>query len=261
MVVANGISTRLFVPRGTETGIAIPGIEPEYKKAVANGVPPDDIPLNGLVLYLPLHLLYGSKVRSADDYKHTGTVTGTVWGPSGWLFDATDDKIDYGQPDVLKLERTDPFALVIWIKRVAGAGNRTILKKQQSGGAAQGYHILITASKLELILSNNSATNAIQVDATSSMLVGSWQMWVLNYDGSSAAAGVSYFWGNPTEAPVADTPVITTDTLTGSILYDTSVYTGSTLNSTLGILALYKGRTFSLADAARFRDATCWRFA
>lgn len=61
-------------------------IEPAYYPGVNNGYPPDDIILNGLVLYAPLWQSKGSKFKTIDPYHHTCTATSPTWGLQGRTF-------------------------------------------------------------------------------------------------------------------------------------------------------------------------------
>lgn len=90
---------------------------PQYKYAIHDGYAPYSFPTKGLVLFLPLWALKGNPIKSVDAYKHTGTVTGTLWRPDGRWFDGLDDKISCGNHASLQI--TNNMTVISRIKTPA----------------------------------------------------------------------------------------------------------------------------------------------
>jgi len=121
-----------------ETGLAVPKAQPRYRPHVSNGFRPDDIILDGLVLYLPLYALKGSQFKSVDAYGHTCTVTGALWRPDGRLFDGADDKITCGSNVALTFASG---TIIIWAYSTSKPNNSWLVAGRD-GGAGVGYIFL-----------------------------------------------------------------------------------------------------------------------
>jgi len=136
MTVVNGQSTRLFAPRGVETGLAIPDVEPQFKEVNSNGVYPDSAIMNGLVLYLPLHLLKGSTFKSVDYYRHDCAVTGALWRPNGRYFDGSDDYISLASP----VSGLSTVTLIAWVNISDVSADRALFGKWTTNKQLLLYH-------------------------------------------------------------------------------------------------------------------------
>ena len=143
-----------------ENGLAVPSAEPLYAPAIVNGYWPDDIIVDdSLILFYPFDLLKGSKIKTVDRFKVTGTVTNDVWRPNGRLC-AGNGGIDLGNP--ANLDITTSFSLFALVKPNTGASLQLISKDASVGGDRGWFFDIQATSKTRFLTSIDGTKLSIQ---------------------------------------------------------------------------------------------------
>ena len=126
-----------------------------------------------LVLYLPLYQLDGASFMSKDASGQVCTVTGALWTPSGRLFDGDDFIVITDTP--FDFERTDAFALEIWLKTTSTSAE-SIFSKQANAGVYEGYSMELKATgQVYLNLVHDAvATKYTVINSTNTVNDGAW---------------------------------------------------------------------------------------
>lgn len=144
--------------------------------------------------------------------------------------DGTDDFIDLGTATDFNFERTDPFSVSIWIKiDDSGAGQlRGLVSRALTSGNFTGWTLWLRSdNEFHFFFRNdNTPDNEINVStqATFSSADG-WINFVLTYDGSVAASGVTIYKDGSLIPFDTDS-----DTLNASTLATVNATIGSTNN-------------------------------
>jgi hypothetical protein len=137
-----------------------------------------------------------NEIRNASGKKFSGKATGlpSVDGVRGkaMRFDG-----DHGAmfPDVLQVDRWDPFALDFWLRDNAG-NPLPVVVLQRTFGTDVGYNgfdLMLTGGTLEARFYRVWPGNAIGVRAARQIAPGEWQHITITYDGSSTARGLRLF--------------------------------------------------------------------
>jgi len=118
---------------------------PKAKYASHNGYDPYGFSTNGLVLYLPLWALKGTAFRSVDAYRHTCTVTGTTWGPTGRYYDGGLNAVMV--PDRAVLDITTVISIEMWVRFDDVAATENLIHKR-SGNIISNYSMWHIANEL-----------------------------------------------------------------------------------------------------------------
>jgi hypothetical protein len=160
-----------------------------------------------------------------------------------WEFDGVDDSIDFGHQELVNFERTDTFSVEVWFK-IGASGIRYFLSQQRNGGSPQYTGWVIYKQSNNTIrfqfISNNSTSNKMNVDTTSTYNDGVWHHMVWTYDGSSNASGAScYIDGSSvTLSIVADT--LSASTLTATEKFLIGARDSDTINEYAGEISSVK---------------------
>jgi hypothetical protein len=138
----------------------------------------------GLVFYAPLGQadMQGNPIISYDQYLHSCTVTGAIWGVRGRSFDKTDDKIACGTA-ILPLISTEA-TIVMWVKTseiIPGAAHSYLI---DSIASSKGIGLYITDTTGTLRLVTGDGTQASADLGTLSWGVGEEHCIAVDYDGS-----------------------------------------------------------------------------
>lgn len=129
------------------------------------------------------------------------------------IFDGVDEQIDCGNDSSLDFDRLDPFSISLWLKTNSGSSTRILVSKSGSSSSSPGYEIQLKASNKFLCELVSGTSNLIQVQSNTTFTDGLWHHFVLTYDGSSTASGVTFYVDGSSIAVT-----INDDSLTGSIL-------------------------------------------
>lgn len=108
-------------------------------------------------------------------------------------FDGTGDFFGFG--DILDFERTDAFSIGFWIYNRASSGNRQTVTKWDSASGERGWQIFFSdADGLSIFRLRNTTGNNINIDTDAAVSdINTWVQHTVTYDGSSAAAGVTFY--------------------------------------------------------------------
>jgi len=213
------------------------------------------------VLYTPLWhpSLSGPVFNSVDDFQHTCTVTGAVWGSQGRTFDALDDLITV--PDALSIQNIfDGGGTVLsWINpasdgegdvgRICNKVGWDLYVRTQTGGTVypffeQGFSTTVGAWRW-----NNVAA------------IDTWGLLAMTYDNSSVANNPVFYFNEALEAVTEITaPVGTRTTDVGSdLIIGNIAVTTKTWDGIIGEVWGYN-RVLTLAEIQRIYQATKWRY-
>ncbi len=145
---------------------------------------------------------------------------------SAYYFDGVNDRIDL-PVDVLNFERNVPFSQSFWIKTGDNDAGNNIIAKMQSSGSIRGLNVVLYNGQLRAhLISDASSNNKIQVNGTTVLSDDQWHHVIIAYDGSSMAAGVTFFVDGNLEST---TTVF--DALRGTILNSVTPTVGSRSSS------------------------------
>ncbi len=143
---------------------------------------------------------------------------------SGLEFDGVNDYLNVSNESAFDFEKTSPFSVSAWVYPDAIHDGK-LASKLRSSGTYDGWEIQMVpgSGKMRLYLvSDYGAGNRIQVDSSLALSIGAWTHFVMTYNGSSSALGVSmYFNGTKVDTTVG------ADALSGSILNELSLLIGS----------------------------------
>lgn len=132
---------------------------------------------------------------------------------TNWVFDGVDDEIDFG--DVLDMARNTARSVFAFYSTTKTAG-QTILAKQAASGNA-GFRFVISSANDDLILGGPSGTQQIQCGPTvRPPRDGTEHCFGFTYDGSSDAAGVSFYVDGAFVAKTVDQDNLTSADTTNS---------------------------------------------
>lgn len=150
-------------------------------------------------------------------------VAGAIDGAAD--FNGTTAQIEMANETNFDFERTDTFTISTWIKGTADpTTTQSIYAKQaDNGGSDQGIIIAVggtVAGDPYRIRLNSSGTSGIEVRFPRSNDTN-WHHIAVTYSGSSAASGVLMYLDS-----VAQTPTVSVDNLTTTILNNTVVSVG-----------------------------------
>jgi len=123
-----------------------------------------------------------ANIYQVDNSNIYSTLTNTY----STLFGGTNEFVTMG--NVLNFERTDSFSVCFWIKTTDS--NVWILSKIDS--AIKGYGILLSETgKLQAVLINSAFL--INIKSISAINDGNWHHNIVTYDGTSVAAGFTFY--------------------------------------------------------------------
>jgi hypothetical protein len=137
-----------------------------------------------------------NEIRNSSGTKFSGKAAGlpNVDGVRG---NAVRFDGDHGAvfPDVLQVDRWDPFTLDFWLRDIAG-NPLPVVVLQRTFGTDVGYNgfdLMLTGGTLEARFYRVWPGNAIGVRAARPIAPGEWQHITITYDGSSTARGLRLF--------------------------------------------------------------------
>lgn len=137
----------------------------------------------------------GSSATLADlaPNNFTGTISGDLTFVAGKLNNAKyfDGATFVDFTNVLTWDRTQAFAFEMWIKTTDTAGY-IYQQITTPGGQLKGFGLSLDAGKLRFSLFGNN-TNNLVVECNTLVNDNSFYHVVINYDGSSLAAGVNFY--------------------------------------------------------------------
>jgi hypothetical protein len=149
--------------------------------------------------YLRWHMNESSGINVPDDSGNgrNGTTVNMEdgdWGPGKLnnclTLDGSNESITGG--DVANFTRTTPFAVEFWFKTTSSGVQTQIIGRQEASANLSGWGISHLNGFLFMTLRNNS-TNRINVrTAVAGLNDGFWHHIVMNYDGTSLAAGIEW---------------------------------------------------------------------
>lgn len=148
-----------------------------------------------------------------------------------------------GDSPSLEFSNTQAFSVEAWVDTSLTSGAEAIASKMANAAPYTGWELGLSNGQPYFYLINNYPNNTLEAVATPTVADGKWHHLVLTYNGSSKAAGVTFYVDGK---PVADT--IADDTLTASSVENNSLYLGSRANSAL----FFNG---SMADVAIYPGA------
>ncbi|HSQ57074.1 MAG TPA: DUF1549 domain-containing protein, partial [Gemmata sp.] len=177
-------------------------------------------PTNGLVFHAPLQERKGDGI--AFNVRGKGSKTRLTTGYD-WSSTATDKAkraftIKPGNPVEFKtvgdFDRTQPFAVSLWVSIAKGGNNGSILARMDEGNAYRGWDVWIQNDRIATHLINAWPENAVKVVAKSPLQPGKWTHITIAHDGTGKAAGAKiYYDGVPQPTDVeADSLKSTTRT-------------------------------------------------
>ncbi len=190
----------------------------------------------------------------AGTYSPSGTTRG-VGGPASGdnataaTFDGTAGNITIPDDPTLRFDRLQPFSVEAWIK-TSSATTQVIASKLPNAGS--GWELDVSSGKLLFLLTNSYPSNTIQRSGSVTLTDGNWHHVAVTYDGSSTAAGVTFY-----EDGVADpAPVTNVDTLTSDPRGTSGLNIGSRpadgffFNGTIADVAVYNQQVSAARIAA-----------
>lgn len=127
-------------------------------------------------------------------------------------FNGTSQYVEVGDVAALSFERTDPITFMVWINGDTLTGFQTIINKGDLE-AQIGYLFTMDGGKPSLRLVNSVITNWLISTSDGIVSVGEWTHIAVTYDGSSTAAGVTFYING-----LATTATISEDNLSDTIL-------------------------------------------
>jgi hypothetical protein len=181
-----------------------------------------------------------------------GSEISTDVPPDAREFNGRTSKYQAASSSVFDVERTDSITILAWIKPAAGnniSGHGfTIVSKVEDLPRERGLHFFTdTDGTLGFQLLNDqtvyATSNQIEVYATGSINIGSWNKVAATYNGSSAAAGALLYVNDVSVKNRTDK-----DTLTGTIRNSIKFEIGNDTQSSYGAEAkglIYEVRIFN----------------
>lgn len=125
---------------------------------------------------------------------------------------ASLQRIDMGNPLVLRKERTDSFGIGLWVNTTS-PGIEVFCAKMLNAGSFRGYVMYIAAGQWHVNLNNDTGIgNGINVSSTQRIDDGRWHHIAFGYGGGSVAADLDLFTDG-----VPETKIVVTDGLTATI--------------------------------------------
>ncbi len=174
-------------------------------------------------------------------YDSSGNInTGTLYGGmatstadgSGWkagkygsalAFDGVNDYVNAANEANFDFERTNPFTFSAWVKS-SSATYQFIICKSAAAEPYRGPSILLRNTGIvDFILTNdNAANNLMRIVSTNTVNDGKWHHIVGTYNGNSHITGMNIYIDG-----VLETPQLTSDNLTATILNDVNIQIGT----------------------------------
>jgi len=127
------------------------------------------------------------------------------------LFDGINDFILIGNVSELRFNRTEPFSISLWFKKLSS--NDTAAFSNKTGNAnSSGYTFFIKDFLRFNFAASNGGANRIEVETVRNDLDDSaWHNGVITYDGSSLASGVNIYIDGASEATNTNNDNLTSD--------------------------------------------------
>ncbi len=179
---------------------------------------PVDIPKAGQIVHLDFEALEKNKFANRADEKSPASTNANnkvVPGKVGNAVKLTGDDAINLPKGVGNFTRDQPFSYALWIQTPDVKERGVIVRRSKAwtDAASRGYELILLEGKLSAALVHFEPGNSIRVQMKEALPVGEWQHVMVNYDGSSRAAGLKLFLnGKP-----ADTEIVR-DKLTREIV-------------------------------------------
>jgi RHS repeat-associated protein len=160
-------------------------------------------------------------------------------------FNGTTGTVTVADASGLDFSNTTAFSVEAWVNTSASSG--VIAAKMANASPYLGWELYLNGGAPELQLINTSPTNLIETESNTGVNDGHWHHLVVTYDGSSTAAGVSFYVDG-----AATTKTTVYDTLTATI-NNTVQFTiasrdqSNYFNGSLADVALYGGLALTAA--------------
>lgn len=111
-------------------------------------------------------------------------------------FDGANDYVDCGNASALNFDKDDAFSLSVWVKPSNVTNYRMLVTKKGVNGTDPGYQWFMLGDVMYFDFVNSFTGNKY-IRVTKSFAynwtVGTWYHFVVTYDGSEAASGVSFY--------------------------------------------------------------------
>jgi RHS repeat-associated protein len=158
-------------------------------------------------------------------------------------FNGTNGTISVPDNPSMRFSNTQPFSVEAWVKTTVTSGTDEILSKMANTAPYQGWELsLANGEPFFMMINNWTSQNTFYEGATASVADGMWHHVVVTYDGSSKAAGVTFYVDG---MPVGNS--VGVDALTGTTSSTAPLYIGSRAGS----LGFFNG---SVADVAVYNQ-------
>lgn len=157
----------------------------------------------------------------------------------------------------LEFSNTEPFSVEAWVKIPSTGFIQPIASKLSSGSALTGWEFGIYEGEPYLLLINSWSSNAIDVATATPLTTNAWHLVTLTYDGSSKAAGVTFYVDGT--AVAKGTPYV--DNLTATTLSSAALTLGARpsgpyyLTGDISDVSVYPNVTLSSARVAAHHTA------
>ena len=135
--------------------------------------------------------------------------------------DGVNDYLAVPATTDLQFERTDSFSFSFWLRPQTSA-TQAIYSAEITSGTFRGIAIRLIGQKLRFILTSTTATNQLSIETTGNYNFSQWQHFVITYDGSSSASGVTFYRDSVLKGSTTNT-----DNLSATIDYTGAIRIGS----------------------------------
>jgi len=149
----------------------------------------------GCVLYLPLwhKSLRGPVFRSADPFRHVGTVTGALWQPQGRWFDGIDDIITI--PDNSIYDLTTGFTMMFWASlNNVDADADYILTKSDGLSTGGGWLLSLYQTEQIYIQLSDGVVPSPSFLTTAAITPDTWTHIAVTWDGTVNAGSIHVYF-------------------------------------------------------------------
>ena len=157
----------------------------------------ENLPLEGLVVHLPLNEGTGNKATNLGPGGGTFPATGPVqWNPDGKIGSAPVMK-QGGTFDLGPLgdfERDQAFSYGAWIKAANNKSSGGIIARMDEKADYRGWDLWLNGAGLSVHIIQTWPTNALKVTTMADVVrPGQWQHVLATYDGSGTAGGIRIY--------------------------------------------------------------------
>ena len=224
-----------------------------------------------LLLYLPLWSPYSdmagaTTIYSYDKNRHSGAITGTVWGLQGRTFDGLDDVIDLGDNNLFSFGNgtTDtPFSLMGWFKVTDVVALRPLAGKSALNAAEYGLWWLDASSIRVHIVDASLAVQCTRIMDVAPSL-GVWLFVGVTYNGvggASAGNGITMYLNGAVRASTAtnNANYVAMENGTGSFMIGSRTEADIWHKGTSGDTWLYS-KVLTANEIQQNYQSTKWRY-